>query len=213
MSASMRASVNCSVEREASLPKPVTLEEELKLVRGKNGMSVFARRKSKKVTNLDDLIPSELAFAKTYAATLKAVGFSWRYISDTVNIQTGLVKAWADDPEWMTMVEKVAQDVVDGAAVQLRSNTVELQEMLMEVARKCPDWAVKLRAIESGLDRTGLSKVNKSESVVTKNEKTTHTLASDLFERMEGLPFETQQKLAAMATEMEEMMETARGQE
>jgi hypothetical protein len=181
--------------------------------RNKAGASVLSRRKSAKVTNLDDITKAELQFARVYSATLKATGWSWRYISDTVNIQGSLVKAWADDPEWIAMVEKVAGDIVEGSVEHLKRHSIDLTEMLLELARKTTDDAVKLRAIESGLDRVGVTKVNKSESIVTKKDQQEHSLAADLFERMEGLPLETQQKIAALATELDELVTSARGTE
>lgn len=183
------------------------------LPRGKNGSTVLSRRKSKKVTDLDELTNAEVMWAKGYAATLKATGWSWRYISDTVNIQGSLVKAWADDKEFQQMVEKVSTDIVDGASEHLNRHAVEWAEMLAELARTTTDPATKLKILEAGLDRVGLSKVNKSESKVSKNETREVAFSSEFFERMEGLPVETQSKLASMAAEMEEIMEQAVGTE
>jgi hypothetical protein len=181
------------------------------LPRGKSGSTVLSRRKAKKVTDLSELTNAEAMWAKSYAATLKAVGWSWRYISDTINIQTGLVKAWADDEDFKTMVDKVAGDIVDGASEHLNRHAVEWAEMLAELARTTQDPAIKLRILEAGLDRVGLSKVNKSESKVTKNDRQEVAFSSEFFERMEGLPIETQQRLAEMAAEMEEIMQQGAG--
>lgn len=181
--------------------------------RRKSGVSVLAARKSAKCINLDDLTNAEVEWAKMYSATLKATGHSWRYISDTVNIQTSLVKAWADDPEWQAMLEKVAGDIVSGAVDHLNRHMVDLVEMLLELARTATDEAVKLRAIESGLDRGGLSKVNKSESKVLSTSKTEHGLGEDFFEKMQGLPLETQHRLAELSVEMETLVAQAKGAE
>lgn len=181
--------------------------------RNKQGSTIFSKRKSAKCTNLDDLTKAELGFAQAYAAALKAVGYSWRYISDTINIQTSLVKAWADEEDWRSMVTKVASDVVDGGVENLRRASMELTEMLLELARRTTDDAVKLRAIESGLDRVGIAKVNKSESIVRKRDETEHSLSSELVDRMEGLPLNTQQRLAELAVEMDELISSAKGAE
>lgn len=176
--------------------------------RNKHGVSVFSRRKSRKITELSELTNSELSFSRAYAATLKAVGYSWRYISDTLNIQTSLVKSWADDDDWQQMVAKVSTDIVSGAVTHLERQAVELTEMLVELARRTTDDAVKLRAIEAGLDRVGMSKVNKSESKVTKDEHTRHEHAmnDEFLQRLEGMPVETQTAVAQLAAQMDELL-------
>lgn len=174
--------------------------------RGKAGSSVFSRRKSAKVTNLDDLTAQELTFARAYSATLKATGWSWRYMSDTLNIQGSLIKAWADDPDWQAMVAKVADDIVTGGIDHLNRHTVDLVEMLLELARKTTDDAVKLRAIEGGLDRVGLSKVNKSESRVTNTEKAEVAFDDGFMARLAGMPVEVQTKVAEMMSEVDKLL-------
>jgi hypothetical protein len=128
-------------------------------------------------------------------------------------VQTGIVKKWFQDEEMQDKVAIVQADIVSGAVSHLKNASMELSEMLLELARRTTDDAVKLRAIESGLDRVGVSKVNKSESVVTKTERSEVDFTSDVFERMEGLPLETQSKLAALATEMDELVQASKGQE
>lgn len=178
--------------------------------RNKRGATVFSKRKSRKITDLSTLNKSELQFARSYAACLKAVGYSWRYISDTLNIQTGLVKAWADDKDWLRMVEKVADDVVGGAVEHLQRHSMELTEMLLDQARREPDGAIKLKAILEGLDRVGMAKVNKSESRVTKDENKsethTHSFSEEFMERLEGMPVDTQKKLAELMSEVDRLM-------
>jgi hypothetical protein len=181
--------------------------------RGKAGLSIYTGRKTGKVTSADELQPAELQWAKSYAAVLKAVGYSFRYISDTVMVQTGIVKSWFDEEEVQKRVLQVQEDIVAGAVDHLQNYAVELVEMLMELARSTTDDSVKLRAIESGLDRVGVAKVNKSESVVTKNERTEFGISPESLEKMEALPLETQEKIAKLASEMEDLMTSAKGSE
>lgn len=181
--------------------------------RTKSGTSIYSRRKSAKVTNLDDLLVAELEYAKTYSAILKATGHSWRYISDTLNIQTGLVKAWADDENWQAIVAKVSSDIVDGGVTLLNNATVDLVEMLLDLARRTTDDSVKLRAIESGLDRVGVTKINKSESKVTRSDRVETDLSPGFFDRFEALPLESQRKMAELMSEAEKVFEEARGTE
>lgn len=181
--------------------------------RNKSGNSFLSKRKAKKVTDESELHPAELVWMKDYAAMLKAVGYSYRYIGDTISVRAGLVKQWILEEDQQKKIAIVQADIVSGAADHLRRHAIELSEMLLELARRTTDDAVKLKAIESGLDRVGLSKVNKSESVVTKNERTEHDFSADLFERIEALPFETQEKILDMAKEMDALVEEARGRE
>jgi hypothetical protein len=86
-------------------------------------------------------------------ARLKATGHSWRYISDTLGIQTGLCKAWADDKEWQKKVAAVAEDIVRSGIDLLNLATVDLVEGLLELARNETEGSVRLRAIVEALDR------------------------------------------------------------
>jgi len=181
--------------------------------RGKSGNSAFSRRKVGKVTSLDQMSKAEIQWSKDYASVLKAVGYSYRYISDTLMIQTGIVKAWFEEPEVQERVETVLADIVSGAVDHLRNYAVELVEMLMELARTTSDDSVKLRAIESGLDRVGVAKVNKSESIVSKTERQEFDFSQEAFEKLEGLPLETQEKIARLSAEMEVVINDAKGKE
>lgn len=174
--------------------------------RGKSGSSVFSQRKSAKITDLSTLTATEVEFARAYSAALKATGWSWRYISDTLNIQGTLIKAWADDEEWQKMLAKVASDNVAGAIDHLKRHAVDFIEMLAELARSTTDDAVKLRAIEAGLDRMGISKVNKSESSVTNTEKSEVAFGDGFMERLQGLPLETQTQVAEMMSQVDNIL-------
>lgn len=188
-----------------------TETERLIAARNKGGSTIFSGRKVGKITDESKLLPAELEWSKNYAAVLKAVGYSYRYISDTLMIQTGIVKAWFSDEDVQAKVTLVQTDIISGAVDHLKNYAVELVEMLMELARTTTDDSVKLKAIESGLDRVGVSKVNKSESAVTKTERQEVEFSADVFERLEALPIETQEKVAALAAEMEVAIEDAKG--
>jgi hypothetical protein len=180
--------------------------------RNKSGNTIFSRRKARKVTEESQLTQAEIAWGKDYAAVLKAVGYSNRYIGDTLGIRSGIIKEWLNEDDQKQKIATVQTDIVNGAVDHLRRHAVELTEMLLELARRTTDDGVRLKAIVEGLDRVGLAKVNKSESIVTKTEHTEHDLSADFFERLEGLPLETQQQLASMAAEMDKIVEQAKGQ-
>lgn len=187
--------------------------EQLLASRGKSGNSRYSRRKLTKLTDESQLIPAELQWYQNYAAILKAVGYSFRYISDTIMVQTGIVKGWFADEDLQEKVRLVQADIVSGAVEHLQNHTVELTEMLIELARTTTDDSVKLRAITEGLDRVGVTKVNKSESVVTKSERQEVDFSTEIFEKMEALPIESQEKIARLAAEMEGVISEAKGKE
>jgi hypothetical protein len=187
--------------------------EKLVAARGKTGDSRYSKRKLTKITDEKQLIAAELVWYKNYAAILKAVGYSFRYISDTIMVQTSIVKSWFDESELQEKVKLVQEDIVTGAVEHLQNHTVELTEMLIELARTTEDDSVKLRAITEGLDRVGVTKVNKSESVVTKSERQEVDFSTEIFEKMEALPIESQEQIARLAAEMEGVISEAKGKE
>jgi hypothetical protein len=187
--------------------------ERLQTARNKGGNSIYSGRKLGKVTDESKMLPAELEWAKSYAAVLKAAGWSYRYISDTTMVQTGIVKAWFEEKEVQEKVAQVQADIIAGAVGLLKNYAVDLVEMLMELARTTADDSVRLKAIESGLDRVGVAKTSRSESIVTKNERTEFDISAETFEKMEALPLETQEQIARLAAEMEAVIENAKGNE
>jgi hypothetical protein len=101
--------------------------------------------------------------------------------------------------------------MAEAAVDLLRGYAVEGVEMLMEIARTTIDHKVAIQAITEVLDRGGVTKVNKSESTTTQKKLHEHEISDEFFEKLEGLPLETQTRLAEMAKEMEEMISEAKG--
>jgi hypothetical protein len=170
-------------------------------------------RKQRKVTNEADLDAAQLAWKKDYAVFLKAADYSYGYISDALGVGRSMVKHWFEDEEMRQRVVTVQNDTIEGAINFLKRRSIELIELLLDIARTTEDPAVRLRAVTEGLDRIGMAKVNKSESRVLSESKEEHEFSPEFFERLEGLPLETQQKLAGMAEEMETMIKSQRGKE
>jgi hypothetical protein len=106
------------------------------------------------------------------------------------------------------MVAKVASDMVEGGVDLLNRHAVEFSQMLVDLARRTQDDPLLLKVIEAGLDRVGISKVNKSESKVTKTERAELTATDDFWDKFEALPIDSQKKIAdlmsAARTELEE---------
>jgi hypothetical protein len=70
-----------------------------------------------------------------------------------------------------------------------------------------------LKAILEGLGLVGIVKVNKSESKASTESTEKHEFSPEFFDKLEGMPLETQEKLAALAGEMDTLVEESRGAE
>ena len=101
-------------------------------------------------------------------------------------------------------VLKINEDMVGGSMKLLKTYAVELIEMLMEIARTSDDKTA-LTAITEGLDRMGLTKVNKSEgrSVIETKTDIEITDPHGLIDKLKDAPPEAQQ---AAAEHMEALM-------
>lgn len=183
--------------------------------RKKDGETIYSRsrRKVQKITDDSKMHESDLVYAKSYAVILRAARYSFAYISDNLGIANAVIKKWFDEPDVKKQLAKIQKDMADGAVVLLQSYAVEGVEMLMEIARRTSDHKVAIQAITEVLDRGGVTKVNKSESTTTQKKVHEHDLSEDFFERLEGLPIETQSRIAEMAEEMNSLIEASRGKE
>ena len=171
------------------------------------------QRKVRKTESVRDLDPSDLEWLKTRAVYLKATGLSYRKISDVLRVTTSIVKTWFQDEEMHKRVEVLREDTIQGAISFISDAQIELAHLLLSVARDPERGSDQLKAILEGLGMGGITKVNKSESKTTSETKETHELSPEMFERLEGLPLDTQKKLAEMAGEMSGLLEDAKGTE
>lgn len=164
----------------------------------------------------DALTEVEVVNKKMTACLLKATDFSYGYIAEAVGMSKETVRRWfANEPAMAKNVEEIQQHFQDGAVKLLKTYAIEAVEMLMELARSTEDDKVALQAITEVLDRIGLSKVNKSESIaaVTKNEKVDITDSTGLLERLRNAPPEAQAKAAEhMESALAIMAEHAEGE-
>lgn len=196
--------------------KPATIEEQRNDIRRryKNGSPWGSTRRAPKVTSEEELDAETLSFKKTYACFLKASDYSNTYIGDTLGVTTSMVKRWfTDDPKMREQVVAIQSDMMDGALKLMKTFALEGIEILIDVARRSGDDKVVIQAVTEILDRAGLTKVNKSESHTVKTERAEADLSPDFFSKLEGLPIETQTKLAQMAQEMNTLVADAKGTE
>lgn len=170
-------------------------------------------RKDKTITDEQSIDDFDLAVFKKTAAYLKASGFSYTYIGNSFGISKNVVKKWFADPELQKLTQNVQQDFIDGAVKIMRTYSIELAEIFMEIARDQREaTSDRLKAGVELWDRMGLAKVNKSESMasVTKTERQQLEITdtTGLLERARNAPAEVQAK---MAEHMEALL--AMGQE
>lgn len=194
------------------MPRRGGLDEETRRVstRMTNG------RKTRKVENEAGLDAATLQWKKDYAVFLKASDHSYRYMSDVLGVTARMVRGWFEDDEMKNRVVAVQNDMIDGAMALLKRYSIEAVELLMTIARNANsggDYSEAIKAVEGVLDRGGLSRVNKSESKLTKEERHTHDTAEGFFDRFESLPHDTQVKIAELMDQVEQLVDSAKGTE
>lgn len=175
-----------------------------------------SKRKDRKFESEDQMDADTLAWKKDYAAFLKAGDHSYRKISNILGVTGRMVKTWFEDPTMQARVNVVREDMADGAMKLLKLASVEAAQILLDSARGALSqgmWKEARDGAESVLDRNGISKVNKSESKVTKTERTEHDAADGFFDKFEALPHETQVRIASLMAEVEEIVTEAKGRE
>lgn len=156
------------------------------------------------------LPPDIEAARRVQAAYLRAGDFSYAYIAEACGVSETTIRKWFDDPEMDKLVAKVVEDQVDGAQKLIKTYAIELIEMLVNIARQTEDDEIRRKTINDALDRIGLAKVNKSESVVsssnTENTRVEITDPTGLVDKLRTAPPEVQ---AAAATHMEALLSIA----
>ena len=171
------------------------------------------KRKQPRISDDSKMAPYEREFAVTYAIFLKAVNYPNHQIGKIVGVSTGVVKKWFADKRTAEKVVEVQAKLTDHAVALLQTFQIESVQGLMEIARdKATDNKTRKECYESILDRGGLTKVNKSESAVTKTDRVEVGISAEMFDELQGLPLETQQQLAELSAQMEELIANAKGQ-
>lgn len=167
-------------------------------------------RRIKRVRSETELGPEVVAAKRVQACYLRAGDFAYPYIAEACGVSEDTIKRWFMEDEMQDLLAKVIEDQVDGAVKLLKTYAIELLEMLVNIARTTEDPDIKRRAINDALDRMGLAKVNKSESVVsntnTDMSKVALTDPAGLVEKLRTAPPEVQ---ARAAEHMEAMLSLA----
>lgn len=178
-----------------------TLEQQRNEIKRK---AKRGRTREKRIVGISSMDENTIAVKKEIACHLKASDYSHTYIGDALGVSKSIVKDWMAEPGCKEKVAKIQGDLLAAGVKLLKTYTIELIEMLIEIARHSEDDKIALQAIIEGLDRVGLSKVNKSESLATQlnKQEVDITDKTGLLDRMEGAPPEAQQQMAHKLAEM-----------
>lgn len=172
---------------------------------------------SRKTARIDidtEITEADLAWLKHRAVILRAGGLTSSQIAGKLNVTKRMVRRWFEDKEMQTKLAEVRNDIADGAIQHLKDSLIEAAELLMANARRAYSldaFSDSIRAAAEVLDRGGLAKVNKSESKVTKNEKTTFEGTEEFFDKFSTLPMENQRKIADLMAEVEGLVTSGQG--
>lgn len=168
--------------------------EQRKYVRGpKEG-------RGRRLLNPANLTEFERELKREMACFLKALDFSYKYIATSLDLTEDVVKKWFQEPEMQEKATKLLQDQVSAGIKTMRSYTLEVIHGTMEMWRTTTDENLAFRIYQDFLDRVGLAKVNKSESL-NKNEDHKHLSVdvadpSGLIDAMKDAPPAVQHEMA-----------------
>lgn len=176
--------------------KAETLEQQRVQIRKKYRDGARGSR-AREIISFDSLSDEEKGAKKEAACFLKAADYSHTYIGEALGTTRGVVKKWFEEPSMRARVLAIQADYIDGAVKLLKTYAIELVEMLVEIARDgLIDPKVRIQAITEALDRMGMSKVNKSESAVSKKTEVDIVDRTGLLSAMQTADPEVQQEMA-----------------
>lgn len=134
------------------------------------------------------------------ACFLKSQDYSNGYIGDALGVSRDTVRRWFSTgdnaAELREKVLAIRQNTIDGAHKLLKSYAIELIEILVNVARTSNDDKIVIQAVIEGLDRIGLAKVNKSDSIVRTEETVDIVDRTGLLDRLKDVPPDVQSQIA-----------------
>jgi hypothetical protein len=133
---------------------------------------------------------------------LKASDFSHTYCADALGVSRSTITEWLAD-EQLKLGERIAEisaSMTQSAVAYIESCLVEIADALMEIFRTTTDEKLAKEIGFEMMDRMGLSKVNKSESIVSgtvKQKKQVElTDSTGVVELARGAPPEVLQQMA-----------------
>jgi predicted transcriptional regulator len=200
----------CSDQQEASLAgrQPANLDEARQRLKRDYKRGPKRERKTENEEQLDAI---DRFVKKRIACYLKASGYSYNYIADSLEVTNAIVKHWMLEPESIAEVQRIQKDIAGGAVNLMKTYAIEIIEKLMTIVRTEQNPRFVIQAAESLLDRMGLARVNKSESIgrVEHHESVDITDQTGIVEKLRSAPPELQTSIARKMEELDSLMKEA----
>lgn len=154
------------------------------------------------MTDVDRLVKQEMC------CYLKAMDFSYAYMADALNVHVNTIKSWFGNEklDMAVKVAKIRQDFVGAAMEYIKTFILEIIEIQMQIVRTTDSESLASNIGFELMDRVGLTKVNKSESIsaaTVRQEQTVDiTDSTGMLKIIEHAPPEVQAKMAQMSADM-----------
>lgn len=171
------------------------------------------RIQGREITGDASLSEVERQIKQEICCYLKAQDFSYAYMADALGVSRSTVKNWFSDSKLglPVKVAKIRADFVSGALKLMKTYAIEIIETQMQIMRTTDDEALAVKIGFELLDRLGISKVSKSESIsaqTLRNESEIDIVdRTGLLALAQKAPPHVQAK---MAEQMEDMLSLAR---
>lgn len=107
----------------------------------------------------------ERTIKREMACHYKAADYKYKDISEVLGVTVDVLKKWFQEPEMQARTAKIVEDMVGSTVKFAQLGAFEMVEIIADIARKADDDKTALQAACEYLDRIGMTKVNKSESM------------------------------------------------
>lgn len=107
----------------------------------------------------------ERTIKRETACHYKAADYKYKDISEVLGVTVDVLKKWFQEPEMQARTAKIVEDMVGSTVKFAQLGAFEMVEIIADIARKADDDKTALQAACEYLDRIGMTKVNKSESM------------------------------------------------
>jgi hypothetical protein len=151
------------------------------------------------------ILPGEKDHIKDMVIVLKLSRYSNTQIGSVVGISRGQVKELLIEEDVAERLQSLQENLPGAALELLQGYSIEAVQAIVDVMRSSLDDGMILKAASEVLDRTGVSKVSKSEANVhnVNENKTTIGADGDLMEALRQLPPDKQEEAAQMIENLE----------
>jgi hypothetical protein len=182
----------------------------------KDSVKRIRRRYKTKMNVKSTILPGEKEHVKDMVIVLKLSRYSNNQIGSVVGVSRNQVKGILEETDVAERLQSLQENLPGAALELLQGYSIEAVQAIADVLRSSQDDGMILKAASEILDRTGVSKVSRSEaSVHNVNEsKTTIGADADMLEQLRSLPPEKQEEAAQMIEGLENFLkDEAKGQE